>query len=114
MKTKSSGGQRGPSRHHLDRRAAHLMDQGSNGQPDDLLSTVELAGWLGVSNQWLEIGRSRGYGPKFVRIGPRRVRYRRSDVLEWLAARSYQSTAEYPNSAEQQAAVHDTTTEPEA
>jgi len=114
MKSETSKNKCRPRQHHLDRRAARLFDEGSTGQPDDRRSTAELAGWLGVSNQWLEIGRSRGYGPKFVRIGPRRVRYRRNDVLEWLAERSYQCTSEYPNSAEQLATVHDTATEPEA
>ena len=84
----------------------------SNGQPDDLLSTVDMSIWLGVSAQWLEIGRTRGYGPTFIRIGPRRVRYRRQDVLEWLAARSYQCTSEYSDHPEQPVAAHDAEAEP--
>ena len=56
-----------PIRHHLDRRAADLAQEGAAaGEPDDLLTTTEVAEWLGLSTQWLEIGRSRGYGPKFV------------------------------------------------
>ena len=43
----------------------------------------------------LEIGRHRGYGPKFVRIGPGRIRYRRADVLAWLEARIFASTSQY-------------------
>jgi hypothetical protein len=53
-----------PLRHHLDRRAAGLADEG-HGDPDNLLSTPALAEWLGVSTQWLEVGRSKGYGPPF-------------------------------------------------
>jgi predicted DNA-binding transcriptional regulator AlpA len=65
--------------------------------PDDLLTTKEIANWLGRSVEWLEIGRSKNYkyGPKFVRLGPKTIRYRRSDVVEWLESRLYESTAEY-------------------
>jgi hypothetical protein len=53
------------------------------------------AEWLGVSIQFLEIGRHRGYGPKFVRIGPARIRYRRAEILAWLEARTFASTSQY-------------------
>ena len=81
-------------RHHLDRRAETLAEIGS-GAPDDLLSTRDLAAWLGVSTQFLEIGRHRSYGPKFVKIGPARIRYRRADVLAWLEERTFASTSQY-------------------
>jgi len=113
MKTEQSDGPRRPRRHHLDRRADRLIEEGSTGQPDDLLSTVKLAKWLGTSTQWLEIGRSRGYGPTFIRISPRMVRYRRKDVLKWLAERSYQCTGEYPKCAEQLVAARDPEAEQE-
>jgi predicted DNA-binding transcriptional regulator AlpA len=83
-----------PRRHHLDRRASTLAEV-SHGAPDDLLSTRAVAEWLGVSVQFLEIGRHRGYGPKFVRIGPARIRYRRADVLAWLEERTFASTSQY-------------------
>jgi hypothetical protein len=50
---------------------------------------------LGLSPQWCEIGRSKGWGPVFVRIGPRRIRYRRGDVVAWLNARTHARTSEY-------------------
>ena len=83
-----------PRRHHLDRRASDLAEIGV-GAPDDLLPTNAVANWLGVSRQFLEIGRNRGYGPKFVRIGPARIRYRRADVLAWLEERTFASTSQY-------------------
>ena len=83
-----------PKRHYLDRRAASLAEQG-RGDPDDLLDTPTVADWLGTSPEWLEIGRSKGYGPKFVKLNPKRVRYRRADVLTWLGERTYRSTADY-------------------
>ncbi len=57
--------------------------------------TKEVAEWLGVSVQFLEIGRHRGYGPRFVRLGPRKIVYRRADVLHWLGTRTHASTREY-------------------
>lgn len=83
-----------PHTHHLDRRADRIVAEG-DGNDDDLLSTREVANWLAVSTQWLEIGRSKNYGPAFTRVGPRCIRYLRGDVLKWLKARSYASTAEY-------------------
>ncbi|HUS96768.1 MAG TPA: hypothetical protein VMX97_08530 [Hyphomicrobiaceae bacterium] len=86
--------------HHLDRRAARLMEDTAEGHPDDLLTTAELAEWLGTSRQWLEIGRckSGNYGPPFIRLGPKQIRYRRCDVVRWLEERAYWRTTEYPAS----------------
>ena len=74
-----------PKTHHLDRRARELRDT-DLGHDDRLLTTPQVAEWLHVSRSWLEAGRSRGYGPPFVRIG-RRVRYRVGCVKTWLAHR---------------------------
>lgn len=84
-----------PIKHHLDRRTASLIEAGRDGGDDDLLSTRDVADWLGVSDQWLEIGRCKGYGPPFVRISPRRIRYRRGAVIAFLRERQYASTREY-------------------
>jgi predicted DNA-binding transcriptional regulator AlpA len=86
-----------PPRHHLDRRAASLITS-TSGDLDDLLTTSETAHWLSLSTQWLEIGRCRGYGPPFVRVSPRCVRYRRRDVLAWLHQRTHARTSEYAGS----------------
>jgi hypothetical protein len=37
---------------HIDKRAADVAETG--GSDDDMLSTVQMAAWLGVSQQWLE------------------------------------------------------------
>ncbi|HEX4113634.1 MAG TPA: hypothetical protein VH020_13965 [Stellaceae bacterium] len=76
-----------PTNHHLDSRAAELAAAGLVGVAD-MLSTAALAAWLDVSTQFLEIGRSRGYGPLFIKLSPRCVRYRRADVIAWLRDRS--------------------------
>ena len=85
-------------RHHLDRRATDLIANGS-GPDDDLLSTREVADWLGMSILWMEVGRMRGYGPRFVRVGPRRIRYCRADVVTWLRERTYSRTDQYEGQA---------------
>lgn len=84
-------------RHHLDRRVDQILaSDEAAGAADDLLSTYEVSRWLGVSTQWLEIGRSRQqYGPPYVRLATKVVRYRRSEVERWLLERSYRSTVEY-------------------
>jgi predicted DNA-binding transcriptional regulator AlpA len=82
------------TKHHIDKRARQLADA-IVGEPDQLMTTRELALFLGVSMQFLDIGRSKGYGPKFQAISPRCVRYRRSDVLKWLNARTYSCSADY-------------------
>src|SRR5690349_16070476 len=66
-----------PTKFHLDRRAAKLADEDADADDDELLSTREVAHWFCTSTQWLEIGRTRGYGPRFVRIGVRSIKYRR-------------------------------------
>ena len=86
-------------RHNLDRRALALIEIANENSDDELLSTPRTAVWLGVSPEWLEIGRSKGWGPPFCRISPRRIRYRRGDVKKWLEGRAHRSTSEYDTSA---------------
>jgi len=81
-------------RHHLDRNAAALA-QSESADDDVLLNTRQLADWLNLSMQWAEIGRVKGYGPPFIKLGPRYVRYRKGDVRAWLRNRAHASTAEY-------------------
>ena len=55
---------------------------------DNLLDQRQAATRLGLpSARTLEAWRLRGYGPPFLRLSPRLVRYRASDIDQWLAAR---------------------------
>jgi hypothetical protein len=78
---------------HLDRRIDQILAleppvfDKNNNPDDDLLTTDVVAGWLGVSKEWLEVGRVHGYGPPFKKLGPKNVRYRRGSVKLWLAQR---------------------------
>jgi predicted DNA-binding transcriptional regulator AlpA len=89
-----------PQRHHLDCHVPEIVGRTPGQSDDDLLSTHDVARWLGVSEVWLEIGRSHGYGPPFVKLSPRRVRYRRDAVLRFLDERTYRRTSEYADRAE--------------
>ena len=82
-----------PRKHHLDRRASMLAELAWANLMTCSRRELSRSGWCSV--QFLEIGRHRGYGPKFVRIGPARIRYRRADVLTWLEERTFASTSEY-------------------
>ena len=50
---------------------------------EKLFTTVEAADSLRKSPQWLEIGRSTGYGLAFIKIG-RHVRYREKDLSAYV------------------------------
>ena len=83
-----------PRTHHLDRRAADIAARGA-GDADDLLTTRQVADWLGVAEEWVENGRQKKFGPTFTRLSSKIIRYRRADVLKWLRSRTHASTAEY-------------------
>jgi excisionase family DNA binding protein len=48
---------------------------------------------LGISERTLERKRCDGTGPRFVKCG-RAVRYRESDIEEWLESQTVRSTSE--------------------
>lgn len=70
-------------RFHFLRRLRQIIAALSVGNPDDLLCSKQVASAFGVSKQWVEIARHRGWGPPYVRLSPRRIRYRRADVIKW-------------------------------
>jgi hypothetical protein len=72
-----------------------LASPDAEGGDDDLITTLNLANWFCVSPQWVELGRTKNYGPPFIRLGPQVVRYRRGTVKEWLAERQHSCTTEY-------------------
>ena len=60
-----------------------------------MLMTPQVAKMLGVKRNTLEQARSLGVGeyPPFIRVGRRGVRYRLSDVEEFIKRRSYNNDA---------------------
>jgi predicted DNA-binding transcriptional regulator AlpA len=83
-----------PKTHHLDKRAAAILKADTGNDDDELLTPEKVAEWFGISTQWLDIGRGKGYGPKYTTLSPRNIRYKRSDVLRWLKSRTFSSVAE--------------------
>ena len=75
-------------RHHLDRRAAKLAAEMQSADGDQLLTTKQLAALLAVSEQLIEIWRHNGERPEWIALGPRCIRYKRSDVFAWLNTRA--------------------------
>ena len=63
-------------------------------QDDDLLTPKEAAAFLGSTENSLRSLRSTGIGPAFVRPNGYHVRYRRSDLRAYLAARVARSQKE--------------------
>jgi predicted DNA-binding transcriptional regulator AlpA len=65
--------------------------------PDLLLTEKEAAKIMGFSVYWFQRKRWEGGGPPFIKFD-RAVRYRESDLLAWIEARSGKnSTSEYAN-----------------
>lgn len=61
---------------------------------DRLLSREEVAEMLGIKTHTLAVWATTGrHGLKFIRVGGNRVRYRLSDVEEWLAAHTATCTS---------------------
>ncbi len=62
--------------------------------PQRLFNTRQAADYLGSSERFLEIGRMKGYGPKFIRCAPKMVRYRLQDLDAWVEERVRRSTSD--------------------
>jgi len=65
-----------------------------NEDPDSLIRQEEAALILGVSPRCLENFRYRGRGPSYVRISARCIRYRRSDLRDFIDERVRTSTSD--------------------
>ena len=67
------------------------------------LRTQQAAEYLGLKKATLEFYRSRGGGPRFLKLGgTRAVRYLRADLDEWARRRrAFRSTADYNAAADE-------------
>lgn len=59
------------------------------------LLVEQAADYLRVSKNNLDKLRVSGKGPRFVRLGRRKVLYRKSDLDKWVEERIYASTTQY-------------------
>ncbi len=76
-----------PQNHHVDPHATTVIGILETGDPDDLFEAEQVAAYLRVTISWLNVARSKGFGPPFIKLGPHMIRYRRSDLLKWLRSR---------------------------
>lgn len=51
---------------------------------DKILSRKDAAKFLGVAVITMDTWRARGEGPPYLRVGPRRIAFRQSDLERWL------------------------------
>ena len=72
---------------------ARLVSANPSADPDALIPEDAAARFLGISVRFLQQHRSIGDGPPYVRVSPRAIRYRRSDLKSWSDARLRTSTA---------------------
>jgi hypothetical protein len=81
---------------NLDKYAEAIIEDGKRdgGKPHDLLTEAEMCAWFRRSPQWFQIARSKGYGPKYCKLG-RAVRYLRADAIAYLQERTAKSTKDY-------------------
>lgn len=61
---------------------------------DELLTTTDAARFLAMSPRTLEAYRRKGGGPQFVALSRNAVRYRRSDLDQWVTNRVASHTAQ--------------------
>ena len=61
---------------------------------DDFIDIEQTAKLVGLGRESLGQLRYRGDGPPFYAITPRKIRYRRGEVLAWMASKRRGSTAD--------------------
>ena len=62
--------------------------------PNALMTEGQAADYLSVAARTLNNWRSRGGGPKFVKVSDRCIRYRRRDLDDWTERRTRRSTSD--------------------
>ena len=60
--------------------------------PDDLLTPHQTAEVLNSTTKTLARNRTKGEGPKFVKISRSKVGYVYKDILDWIKSRTFEST----------------------
>jgi predicted DNA-binding transcriptional regulator AlpA len=71
-----------------------MVDHNPPAGAEPLLSTKQAAAVLGFHASYLAKARLTGAGPRYLKIGGRSVRYRRSDIDAWLAEKARASTSD--------------------
>jgi hypothetical protein len=69
--------------------------QSRDGTDECLLTPPEAAAYLRSSKSYLDKLRVYGGGPEFVRLGRRKILYRKSSLDNWTRQQRFVSTSEY-------------------
>jgi predicted DNA-binding transcriptional regulator AlpA len=64
-----------------------LRERFERASRNTLVTSAEVAAWSGLAPGTLNVYRSIGRGPKWVKVAGHRIRYRKSDVLKWMDVR---------------------------
>lgn len=75
----------------------------------ELLDNEQTAALLGIKPNTLEIWRTKGKGPSFVKFGKTKqapIRYQRAVVMSWIDGQSFASTSSYSDAALRNAKPH--------
>lgn len=59
-----------------------------------LLDTSGAAEFLGLKRRTLEIQRQQGFGPPYIRLGARTIRYLESDLIEHVESKRRRNTSQ--------------------
>ncbi len=70
------------------------MEDDAVHEPERLLTPIQAADFLSLTPRWLELKRYQGDGPPFVRVSARCIRYRLSDIEDWVDCRIRTSTSD--------------------
>lgn len=63
---------------------------------NEILDTKDAAKFLRLSTKTLENWRCRGFGPRFLKLSRKAVRYRVVDLVSWMDGVTISSTSEKP------------------
>lgn len=85
----------GPETHAVLNPAGPTRPSREEGYDAALLTVREAADFLRCSKSYLDKLRCAGGGPEFVRLGVRKILYRRVDLLNWAKLRRFDSTSQY-------------------
>ena len=62
---------------------------------DEVMRVKEASAFLRVSKSFLDKLRVSGGGPEFIRLGARKVLYRKQDLEAWMRSRRFENTSQY-------------------
>lgn len=71
-----------------------MPQSGTGPAPDDLLNPKEASAVVTLTVGYLAKLRRESLGPPWIKIGKRVVRYRRADLLAWLAQHERSTTTQ--------------------